>query len=149
MMTYLFCSKGCMCRILIHGARFPPFGLDIAEISSSPNEDISIFQIRWALCPGRVRFCHHPLSHVPVLGSFYLVVDLVYPWGPWIRKCAPWWLPGGSLAAPCWIPVVGRDAFDRFWVVLAASLVQLQPNFGQLGPTWLQLWPTWVQNRSP
>ena len=73
---------------------------------------------------------------VLVLGSFYFVDDLVYPWGPWIRKCAPWQLLGGSLLAPCWIPVVGRDAFDRFWVVLAASLVQLQPNFG---PTWTNL----------
>ena len=32
-----------------------------------------------------------------------------------------------------WFAVMGRDAFDRFWAVLAASLGHLQPNFG---PTW-------------
>ena len=37
-------------RILIEGARFPPFGFDIAEISSNSNEDISFLQ-KDLLCP--------------------------------------------------------------------------------------------------
>ena len=32
-------------RILIEGARFTPFGFDIAEISFNSKEDISVFQI--------------------------------------------------------------------------------------------------------
>ena len=31
-------------RILIEGARFPPFGLVIAEIISNSNGDVSLFQ---------------------------------------------------------------------------------------------------------
>ena len=31
-------------RILIEGARFPPFGFDTVEISSNSNEDISFWQ---------------------------------------------------------------------------------------------------------
>ena len=31
-------------RILIDGTRFPPFGFDIAEVSSNSKEDISFFK---------------------------------------------------------------------------------------------------------
>ena len=62
--------------------------------------------VRRALCPGRVRSRHHPLSRRPFL---FLLLFLEHPWGHWTQKCGPWWLPGGSLVAPWWIPVMGRD----------------------------------------
>ena len=39
--AYRFVKKIYCARILIEGARFPPFGFDIAEISSNSNEDNS------------------------------------------------------------------------------------------------------------
>ena len=44
MKTYRFIKKTYRARILIEGARFPPFGFDIAEMSSNSNEDISVLQ---------------------------------------------------------------------------------------------------------
>ena len=41
MKTYRFFKKTYRARILIESARFPPFGFDIAEISSNSNEAIS------------------------------------------------------------------------------------------------------------
>ena len=62
------------------------------------------FQIRRALCPGRVRSCHHPSSHVPGCSfcSFYSFLSIhgaigsksVLPDG---FLAAPWRIPGGSL----------------------------------------------------
>ena len=42
-MTCGFLRKTYCARILIEGARFPPAGFDIAEISSNSNEDVSFF----------------------------------------------------------------------------------------------------------
>ena len=40
----------------MEGARFPPFGFDIAEISSNSNEDVSFCQ-KDLLCPDSDREC--------------------------------------------------------------------------------------------
>ena len=50
MNTYRFVKKTYCARILIEGARFPPFGFVIAEISSNSNEDVSFCQ-KDSLCP--------------------------------------------------------------------------------------------------
>ena len=50
MKTCRFCKKRYCARILIESARFPPFGFDIAEISSNSNEDVSFGQ-KDLLCP--------------------------------------------------------------------------------------------------
>ena len=47
---YRSVKKTYCARILIEGARFPPFGFDIAEISSNSKEDISVFE-KDLLCP--------------------------------------------------------------------------------------------------
>ena len=40
-MSIVFIKTTYCARILIEGARFPPFGFAIAEISSNSNEDVS------------------------------------------------------------------------------------------------------------
>ena len=54
--TYRFVKKTYCGRILIEGARFPPFGFAIAEISSNSNEDVSFCQ-KDLLCPDSDRGC--------------------------------------------------------------------------------------------
>ena len=63
--------------------------------------------IRRALCPGRVRSCHHPSSHVPGCSfcSFYSFLSIPGAIG---SKSV---LPDGYLAAPWWSAVMGRDFF--------------------------------------
>ena len=48
--SIVFIKKTYCARILIEGARFPPFGFAIAEISSNSNEDVSFGQ-KDLLCP--------------------------------------------------------------------------------------------------
>ena len=45
-----FLQKRYCVRILIEGARFPPFGFDTEEISSNMNENMSFLQ-KDVLCP--------------------------------------------------------------------------------------------------
>ena len=73
-------------------------------------------EIRRALCPGRVRSCHHPSSHVPGCSfcSFYSFLSIPGAIGSKSvlldgSLAAPWRLLGGSSAATRWIVVMGRD----------------------------------------
>ena len=50
MKTCRLFKKAHRARILIESFRFPPFGFDIAEISSHSNEDMSVFQ-KGLSCP--------------------------------------------------------------------------------------------------
>ena len=109
-----------------------PVALKFAGPCAQSVLDPVIIPCSISLCPGcACAFCS-------------IILDLIrgHPWGHWIRKCGPWCLPGASLVPPWCFVVMGRDAFDRFWLVLAPSWGQLWANLVQLWPTWPQLWPT-------
>ena len=87
MKSYRFCKKTYCARILIKSARFPPFGFDIAGISSNSNEGISIFE-KELLCPDSdIESARFPpfgfdikeISSSSTADISFLQKDLLYP----------------------------------------------------------------------
>ena len=95
-------------RILIEGARFPPFGFDTAEISSNSNEDTSFGQ-KDLLCPDSDRGRSVPPLRVRHSGDkleFKRDNDFINLWGCFGVALGSLWGHFGVTLGPVW---------DHFW----------------------------------
>ena len=98
-------------RIRIEGARFPPFGFAIAEISSNSNEYVSFCQ-KDLLCPDSGRGC----SVSPLRVRHYnldLPISLGQIFCPRLLLTAPFW--GQLRRQTNWFQMRGRRGFQGAW----------------------------------